>query len=230
MDVGILFSAIPTEFSYRIRRAPEEPESYINVLETTDKLITRVRQSLQEVAAALSTKEKQRIERQIGWAQSALTEAKQITITPKERGSIRHGLKNLWWVIENKEVAKNHMDAIARCYTSLARIYLQLAMARGLSATHGNSSETESESPSSPRMRRTSSSVSLYEVKDDLFYADNSPIDSTPSERYGSSESLYPTQEYNFPSKSSMESKRSMESYGSSIYSWLSENAKGRWH
>lgn len=165
MDVGILFSAIPTEFSYRVRRAPEEPESYINVLETTDKLVTRVCQSLQEVAAVLSPKEKQRIERQIGWAQSALTEAKQITIVPRERGSIRRGLKNLWWVIENKEVAKNHMDAISQCYTCLARIYLQLAMARGLSATHGNSSDTESESPSSPRMRRTFSSVRLYEEK-----------------------------------------------------------------
>lgn len=227
MNVDILSLAISAaetvEFSYRVRRAPDELESYINVLKITEDLVVRVRRNFREVAPVLSSEEKQWIECQIRWAQSALTEAKKIAMDSGANNAVQRGLKNLRWVMENKEAAKTHMDLISRYHTILVGIYLRLAMARELRATRGNSSQTENMSPSSPQVRKTGS-VNIYEHQECAekgFHKKDSSLTPTPPESYGSSESLLSAPECRYPLIVGLEYRRSEVA----IHQWLLKNA-----
>lgn len=248
MNVDILSLAISAaetvEFSYRVRRAPDELESYINVLKITEDLVVRVRRNFREVAPVLSSEEKQWIECQIRWAQSALTEAKKIAMDSGANNAVQRGLKNLRWVMENKEAAKTHMDLISRYHTILVGIYLRLAMARELRATRGNSSQTENMSPSSPQVRKTGS-VNIYEHQgksglfsiplldwgysnwqsaecaEKGFHKKDSSLTPTPPESYGSSESLLSAPECRYPLIVGLEYRRSEVA----IHQWLLKNA-----
>jgi len=131
----VLASLGTVELGYKVHRAKDEVKNSAAVLDNFSKTLAHVRLSLKLLAAHLPNEHNLRIESIISRAESELSNARRSLA----RNNKRKIMKNLLWVLGDREDAQMHRDLISQHPTELV-IELLLAILRKLSVLSGNNS------------------------------------------------------------------------------------------